>query len=124
MLHRCGCRPPWAGADVACDVHRKSGPHCPWCEHWALGGLALLGIAGGQAMVFRARRRSGASPLSAVAASLAALPVTVVATGALLWLPTDHPHFILRDARSRLGLPAGPISCQPLPAAPLPEAGA
>jgi hypothetical protein len=50
--------------------------------------------------------------------------VTVVATGALLWLPTDHPHFILRDARSRLGLPAGPISCQPLPGAPLPEAGA
>jgi hypothetical protein len=109
-LHRCGCRPPWAGADAACDVHRASGPHCPWCEHWTLGGLALLGIVAGPVLTFRSRLRSGASPASAATASLAALPVAIIVTGALLWLPTDHPHFIFRDARLRLGLPAGPIS--------------
>jgi hypothetical protein len=75
-----------------------------------LGGLALLGIVAGPVLTFRSRLRSGASPASAATASLGALPVAIVVTGALLWLPTDHPHFIFRDARLRLGLPVGPIS--------------
>ena len=46
-----------------------------------------------------------------VAAALVALPLLSVAGGALAWLPTDYPHFLAENARSRLGLPAGPIPC-------------
>jgi hypothetical protein len=63
MLHRCGCRPFWNGGGEACDVHGSRGPHCPWCEHWPLGGLALLGVGAGQLLVFRARLRAGAALL-------------------------------------------------------------
>lgn len=111
LLHLCGCRPFWVGGDATCDVHRSSGPHCPWCEHWPLGGAALLGIGSGQILFLRARLRAGARPAAAAAASVAVSPVLFVLVGALLWLPTDHPHFIVKDARERLGLPAGPISC-------------
>lgn len=111
MLHRCGCRPFWSGGGEACDVHGSRGPHCPWCEHWPLGGLALLGVGAGQLLVFRARLRAGAAPAAAAAASVAVSPALFALIGVLLWLPTDHPHFIVKGARARLGLPAGPIPC-------------
>jgi hypothetical protein len=30
-------------------------------------------------------------------------------TGALVFLATDYPHFLVEGARERLGLPAGPF---------------
>lgn len=108
-LHLCGCREAWAGGATKCNVHEASGPHCPWCEHPVLGALAALATTFGQWAVFRRACRSGACALAAAAASLAALPALIVIVGALAWLPTDYPHFLVPDARLRLGLPRGPI---------------
>jgi hypothetical protein len=110
-LHLCGCRAPWSGADAHCNVHQLAGPRCPWCEHPALGVVAMLAVFGGQWVILRALRRRGAGWSSAAAGSLAALVPLAVMAGALCWLPTDYPHFLARDARQRLGLPDGPISC-------------
>lgn len=109
-LHRCGCQAPWAGGKDYCNAKAASGPHCPWCEHPALGAVASAVVFGGQLLVF-GLVSSRASLLSAAAAALVALPLLSVAGGALAWLPTDYPHFLAHDARSRLGLPAGPIHC-------------
>ena len=109
-LHRCGCRAPWAGGLSYCNIHAPSGPHCPWCEHHALGAVATAVVFGGQLAVF-ALVSGRASVLAAAAAALAALPLLSVAGGAVAWLPTDYPHFLAENARSRLGLPAGPIAC-------------
>ena len=109
-LHRCGCRASWAGGKDYCNAKAPSGPHCPWCEHAALGAVAAAVVFGGQLLVF-ASVSSRASLLAAAAAALVALPLLSVAGGALAWLPTDYPHFLAENARSRLGLPAGPIPC-------------
>ena len=111
LAHRCGCTWPWAGAEAHCNVQRPSGPHCPWCEHPALGGAASLGIAAAQAAAFRASRRRGHTLARAALASAASLCVAGPLVSLLLWLPTDYPHLFGTDARARLGLPAGPVSC-------------
>lgn len=109
ILHRCGCRAPGQGGAAACNVRNESGPHCPWCEHPALGGAATLGTVGAQGLVFRALRRSGRSARTAGLGAILALPPAVVLAGALAWLPTDYPHFLGEDTRSRWGVPNGPI---------------
>jgi hypothetical protein len=110
ILHRCGCRAPWAGGESYCNVRAAVGPHCPWCEHPVLGGLATTVILGGQLLVFGLVLRRTGIP-GAAAAALVALPLLSLAGGALAWLPTDYPHFLVHDARDRLGLPAGPLHC-------------
>jgi hypothetical protein len=110
ILHRCGCRAPWAGGETFCNARAALGPHCPWCEHRVLGGLATAGVFGGQLLVFGLALRRTAIP-GAAALALAALPLLSVGVGALAWLPTDYPHFLVHDARARLGLPAGPLHC-------------
>jgi hypothetical protein len=111
VFHRCGCVAPWSGGDALCNVHHRQGPHCPWCEHYALGGVAGGAIFGGVCLVFWNARRRGQRPLIAAVAALAALPPLALAAGALVWIPTDYPHFLVRNTRERLGLPAGPIHC-------------
>ena len=39
------------------------------------------------------------------------LAVALLTAVLLTWLPTDYPHFLVRDARTHLGLPKGPIPC-------------
>ncbi len=110
-LHRCGCQAPWEGGRSRCNVHNPQGPHCPWCEYEALGGLATAGTIGGQGLVFLwVRRRSGSTGRGALAA-VVALPFTLLASGAAAWLLTDYPHFVLENARERLGVPKGPLHC-------------
>jgi hypothetical protein len=111
MAHRCGCSWPWAGAEARCNVHAMSGPHCPWCEHPALGGAAAAGIGAAQAAVFLGLRRRGRSLATAALVSAGSLAVAGPLVTALLWLPTDYPHLFVADARARLGLPAGPVAC-------------
>jgi hypothetical protein len=111
VLHRCGCSPPWSGGHGRCNIHRPEGPHCPWCEHRALAVLAAALTVGGETLVFRAARRRSATATAALVAALALPPITITA-GALAWLPTDYPHFLVEDARARMGLPAGPIPCR------------
>jgi hypothetical protein len=83
--------------------------HCPWCEHPSLLlGVMALTLGGQAAVVLRASRRSAGL---AVAAALVSLPLLGTTAAFLAWLPTDYPHFLVRDARRRLGLPGGPISC-------------
>ena len=109
-LHRCGCRPLWSGGESHCNARVAGAPHCPWCEHRALGALAAGLIVGGQLVVYRlGLRRTG--PAAAAAVALAALVPLSVVVGAVVWLPTDYPHFLANVARARLGLPAGPIRC-------------
>lgn len=111
VLHRCGCKAPWAGGKSRCNVHNSQGPHCPWCEYTALGGLATAGTIGGQGVTFLLVRRRGGSTGRSALAALGILPVSLVVSGAAAWLATDYPHFLLEDARARLGVPAGPLHC-------------
>ena len=111
VLHRCGCRAPWAGGASRCNVHNSQGPHCPWCEHRALGGLAAAGTIGGQGLAFLWVRRRGAPLGRSALAAVGALPVTLLVSGAAAWLLTDYPHFVVEDARARLRIPAGPLRC-------------
>lgn len=110
VLHRCGCQAPWSGGDAHCNVHRPQGAHCPWCEHRVLGGAALVLVPGSQLLVYRVARRRQ-SPTLACGVAILSLPFVSVGLAAFLWLPTDYPHFLAREARARLGLPAGPIPC-------------
>ncbi len=108
LLHRCGCT-AWGG-EAGCNVHQAQGPHCPWCEHRALGATAAALVLGGQLLVFRLTKRRTRPAVAVIAAIAALAPISVLA-GALVWLPTDYPHFLALRARERLGLPEGPISC-------------
>ena len=109
LLHRCGCRAPWAGGLDHCNVRNARGPHCPWCEHQALGALATGGTFGGQGLAFLAVRRRKGTTTRSVLAAVAALPVSLLVSGAVAWLATDYPHFIVQDARARLRIPDGPL---------------
>ena len=111
LLHLCGCASPWGGAATRCNVHAREGPRCPWCVHPWLGAVAFGVTMAGQAGVYRLVRRRGASGAAATVAAVSALPLAVALGGAIAWLPTDYPHFLVTDARARLGLPDGPIGC-------------
>jgi hypothetical protein len=111
LAHRCGCSWAWAGGGAACNVRHASGPHCPWCEHRALGAAAGLGILGGQSLVFAWLRRRGHSRGASALGAAGSFVVIAPLAAALLWLPTDYPHLFGLDARSRLGLPSGPLHC-------------
>ena len=110
FLHRCGCTALGWGGEWRCNVRQPAGPHCPWCEHLALGAVASALILGEQFLVYRLARRRASTVVAAIVAVVALAPASVPA-GALAWLPTDYPHFIVRDARRRLSLPEGPIPC-------------
>jgi len=111
VLHRCGCRASFLGGRTHCNVHQASGPRCPWCAHPLLGTAAVPLTLLGQSLVYRAARRRRLGVVSATAAAAASLPVVLLPVAAVLWLPTDYPDFLVSEARSRLGLPAGPIAC-------------
>jgi hypothetical protein len=60
LVYRCGCRSLWAGAAAHCNIHRASGPHCPWCSVGQAGSLAVfLFIAAVQGHVAFRTQRSG-----------------------------------------------------------------
>ena len=40
---------------------------------------------------------------------LVVLPLAFVLSAGVCWLATDYPHFLVEDARGRLGIPAGPL---------------
>jgi len=111
LLHRCGCRAAFLGARTHCNIHHAAGPRCPWCAHPALGTAAVPLTLAGQSLVYRAARRRRLGAAGAAGAAAASLPVVILPVAAVLWLPTDYPHFLVAEARSRLGLPAGPIAC-------------
>jgi len=111
LLHRCGCTVLWSGGEAGCNVRQAQGPHCPWCEHRVLGAVAAVLIFAGQLLGFRVAKRRTSPAAAALVATLTLAPASVLA-GALVWLPTDYPHFLGRDARERVGLPEGPISCR------------
>ncbi len=111
VLHRCGCRAPWAGGESLCNVRNAVGPHCPWCEHRALGGLAAAGTIGGQGLAFLLVRRRGGSAGRCALAAAGVLPLSLLASGGAAWLLTDYPHFVVENARERLGVPKGPLRC-------------
>ena len=111
LTFQCGCQPLWSGGADHCNVNRPGEPHCPWCELPVLGavggGLTLLAQAG----AYRLLRRRGAGALRAALVALALLPPAFVASAGLTWLATDYPHLVGRDARARLGVPAGALHC-------------
>jgi hypothetical protein len=69
------------------------------------------GTIGAQALALLAVRRRRGSTLQGALAAVAVLPVGLALSGAATWLATDYPHFIVEDARARLGIPNGPLRC-------------
>jgi len=108
-MFRCGCAPAWSGAAEHCNVRAPAGAHCPWCEHRGLGTLGFALTLAGQGLVLRLARRR-VSVAAATLLAVLALPLAAVLSGSLAWLATDYPHFLLKDARARLGVPAGPLA--------------
>jgi len=70
-------------------------------------GLTLAGPVVAYVLV----RRRKAPVVTSTLAAVAAVPLAALLAGAATWLATDYPHFLVRDARARLGLPAGPLAC-------------
>ena len=109
LVFRCGCETMWGAAAEHCNVHAKAGEHCPWCDDRRLGtagfGLTLAAQAAAFALVRSRKRSVGAATVAAVAA----LPLAVLLSGGASWLATDYPHFVVKDARARLGIPPGPL---------------
>ncbi len=118
-LFRCGCVSLWGGAADHCNIHLARAFHCPWCEHPGLGALGFALLFAGQALAFVLVRRQGGSVRTSTLGAVAALPVAALLAGALTFLLTDYPHFLVQDARERIGLPLGPIGTH-APVAPLP----
>jgi hypothetical protein len=45
LIFRCGCRPLWAGAAMACNIHMAGMKHCPFCAHGESGqGIVMAAI--------------------------------------------------------------------------------
>jgi hypothetical protein len=109
-LFRCGCVSVWAGAADHCNVHAATGPRCPWCENSTLGAMGFGLMLAAQAGAWQLARRSGARPLASALVAVAALPLAALLAGALTFLLTDYPHFLVRDARGRAGIPDGPVT--------------
>jgi hypothetical protein len=109
-LFRCGCVTVWAGAADHCNVHATVGPHCPWCESSALGAMGFVVIVAGQAAAWLLARRRGAAPIAATLVAVAALPLAALFAGALTFLLSDYPHFLVHNARARTGIPEGPVT--------------
>jgi hypothetical protein len=111
LAFRCGCEMMWMAAAEHCNVHRPVGPHCPWCEHAALGTLGFVLTLALQAFAYLYTWRRSRSAIAAGFAALLTLPAAAVLAAFLTWLPTDYPHFLVYDVRPRLGLPDGPVRC-------------
>jgi hypothetical protein len=123
LVFGCGCTAMGLGGDLHCNVHRPWGPHCPWCEHPALGTMGLLLTLAGQGLVYVKVWRRARSAATAGAAAVLAFPLAALLAALVTWLPTDYPDFLGRATRRAWGLPPGPIRCvrpEPPPAA---EAG-
>ena len=106
----CGCETMWGGAATHCNVHATHGAHCPWCDHLGLGAFGLLLTLAGQGAVFALVRRRRGSVLAATLVAVIALPPAVLLSAGVSWLVTDYPHFLVENARGRLGVPAGPLA--------------
>jgi hypothetical protein len=109
QVFRCGCETMWGAAGDHCNIRAKQGEHCPWCEDLRLGALGFGLTLALQAGAFVLVRSRTASLGSATIGALVALPLAVLVAAAVCWLVTDYPHLVAKDARSRLGIPAGPI---------------
>ena len=108
-IFRCGCVSLWGAAAEHCNIHLARAFHCPWCEHAGLGALSFALLFAGQALAFALVRRQGASVRASTLGAVAALPVAALLAGALTFLLSDYPHFLVMGARERIGLPPGPI---------------
>ena len=109
VVFRCGCETMWGGAATNCNVHAKQGAHCPWCDHRTLGTVGFLLTLAGQGAVFTVVLVKKRSVAAATALAVTALPLAVVFSAGVCWLATDYPHFLVENARAKLGVPAGPL---------------
>jgi hypothetical protein len=41
-LFQCGCDFFWTTSDAHCNIHHRTGPHCPWCAHGGAGFLISM----------------------------------------------------------------------------------
>ncbi len=108
-VFRCGCGTLWGDADARCNVHAQHGAHCPWCDHPGLGTFGYLLTLAGQGAVFALVRRRRGSIAAATLAAVGALPLAILVSAGASWLATDYPHFLVKDARGMLRIPAGPL---------------
>src|SRR5262249_17443944 len=119
VLHRCGCRAAFLGGRPHSHLHPAPGPPCPPRPHPASGAAGGPRAPRGRPLAGGGARGGRVGAAGAAGAAAASPPVVILPIAAVLWLPTDSPDFLVGEARSRLGLPAGPIACgSARPAAP------
>jgi hypothetical protein len=41
-IFQCGCQSMWQASAAHCNIHNKTGPHCPWCTHGGIGFVVSM----------------------------------------------------------------------------------
>jgi hypothetical protein len=80
-IFACGCRSVWAGADLACNIHRVEARHCPFCSHGIVGYAGVLLLVSIPQLAF-SLTSFGRS--TRVVLCLALFPAAMIAVGLLL----------------------------------------
>ena len=95
LVFKCGCSWLWTTAAAHCNIHNAAPPHCPWCNHGALGYyLPYAGFIAGQLLVGALALRFTGHLVLAVLMTV----VAILAVGYLMGLVTlrfvHYPHLI------------------------------
>jgi len=95
LVFKCGCSWLWTTAAAHCNIHNAAPPHCPWCNHGALGYyLPYAGFIAGQLLVGAfALRFTGHLVLAFLMTVVAVLPV-VYLMGLVTLRFVHYPHLI------------------------------
>jgi hypothetical protein len=105
VLFRCGCKTLWGGAAQLCSINIGPPPPCPWCESTALG---LLGAVLAVVPLLLPWAVAAKRPMP-VWTPIALIVPGYLFAGAITFLLTPYPHFLIRGLREMIGLPAGPL---------------
>jgi len=95
LVLKCGCSWLWTTAAAHCNIHNAAPPHCPWCNHGALGYyLPYAGFIAGQLLVGAlALRFTGHLVLAVLMTVVAILPVGYL-MGLVTFRLVHYPYLI------------------------------
>ena len=95
LVFKCGCSWLWTTAAAHCNIHNAAPPHCPWCNHGALGYyLPYAGFIAGQLLVGAlALRFTGHLVLAALMTVVSILPVGYL-MGLVTFRLVHYPYLI------------------------------
>lgn len=83
FVFSCGCQSMWLAGSDHCNIHHRTGPHCPWCTHGGAGFvISFVPVFFTQGWVVF--RQGGGGWKSRLLIALGAFPVIAGGVGALV----------------------------------------